>query len=160
MGLIALVDNRPTDKNIKKQNDIICVKLDHSDWSDLEKAYFLRIAIEDEVLEAELQAKYDAGEPHPVAVYPYAQYDEVLNSGSESESSDGLSSPVMTTRSKYRFRRDLMSVATLGLLGTTESAMNDRETETPVLRKKKTAEQPGNPFNLTDMTEDESSSSS
>ena len=137
MGLIAAIDNRASDKTLKKKNEIICVKLDHSPWSDLETKYFLRIAIDDAALEAQLQAEYDAGEPHPVAVHPYAEYVEENDESSSSSSAfdSGPNASTMINRSKYVFRRDLMSSATLALLGTTESAINDRETATPVLRK-------------------------
>jgi hypothetical protein len=148
MSLVALVDNRQVDKPLKKRNDIILVKLSDSPWSEMETKYFLRIEIDDPDLETELVLKRAQGELYPVAVYPYAVYEDVTVGPNGEEWIEKR----MTKRSTYRFQRHLMSKNTIEDQGSSLKAMNNNDTVTPVLKKKKLG-QIGKPLTLEDLTE-------
>ena len=55
----------------KKCGDIIAVKLSGSSWSDRERTGFLLVDIEDDALEAKLNAMFTSGDPMPCISYPY-----------------------------------------------------------------------------------------
>jgi hypothetical protein len=66
------------ERGLKKAGDVLLVKPAGAVWALNEKGGVVNWT--DENLEAELAAIAATGEPHPVIVHPYAEY-EVLNEG-------------------------------------------------------------------------------
>jgi len=61
--------------DLKKEGDIICAKLAGAPWGNKEKGAVIQW--EDDTLEAELVALQQAGEPHPIIIHPYAEYEKI-----------------------------------------------------------------------------------
>lgn len=158
--MIATIDGRLSDKDTKKRHDILTVRLDSDAEFVFESADPPRvheaIFLDDtdpafaEVL-ARLEAKAANGDAHPVVAYPFS-----VTEDREVEADDGVISIVriMANPSVYRFDESLMSEATAALLGTSKAALADRVTVTPILRKKKSVDLPGNPFTAADLVYD------
>jgi hypothetical protein len=155
--MIATLDGRVTDKDAKKRHDILTCRLDSDADFVFESADCPRvhemIYLDDtdpafaDVL-ARLQAKASKGDAHPVIAYPFCIMED-------RQGEDGFWKRIMATPSVYRFDESLMSEATAGLLGTTKAALEDRQTVTPILLKKKSADDPGRPFTAADLIHDE-----
>jgi hypothetical protein len=145
MSIIALVDNRKVDKGIKCRDDIIVALLPEHEYSETEQKQFLRIEIDDPILEAKLLDQLAAGERRPVLIHPYAEY-------ALKDRGDGQLERVMVSRSVKRFQRASMATATKEDLGTTEKAIDDRTTWKPILKKKKPGEK-ATAFTVADLQE-------
>lgn len=87
---------------LKKSGDIVCVKLAGSPWGSKEKGAVIQWV--DDAVEAELSAMQKAGEPHPVIVYPYAEYEKINVSTAKER-------VVMVNRSTISVDFDAMSKA-------------------------------------------------
>ncbi len=79
-------------RGLKKAGDIIVAKLAGSDWGTQEAGAV--VLIEDAVVEAELQAMLDAGEPVPVIIHPYAEHEDIPTGDGDK------TRPVMVNRSQ------------------------------------------------------------
>jgi len=145
MSVVALIDMRDSDKPTKKKGDIICVKKEGEPWGRQEVCHFVRVKLEDPELEALLDAQDD---PHPVLVYPYAQYEE--------REVGGMTQQVMINRSTKQFDITQFSNDTAAEFDTTLSELSDHITETPVIWKKNTSLGKDNSFVVEDFNIDDS----
>jgi len=75
----VLVSSPIVERGLRRRGDILVAKLAGSPWGYLERSAVVRW--DDPALEAELVAKQNKGEPHPLIAYPYAESESVVRGG-------------------------------------------------------------------------------